>query len=308
MLNKTCIVISGATAAGKTKLSLQLAAYFKTNIISADSRQCYRELNIGVAKPTASDLKKIKHYFINTHSIHEEVNAGRFETYALRAVTEIFEQHDTAIMVGGTGLYLKAFCRGMDDMPEVKDQIRQWVRQQYETLGINWLQEMLQQHDPVFYGKGEMRNPQRMMRALEVKLSSGKSILELHSMPQKQRKFSIVSIGVELPRKNIYHNINKRADDMMEEGLLKEATALYPNRHLNALQTVGYTEIFDYIDGKHTLQQAVDTIKKNTRHYAKRQLTWFKKDKTIHWFAPDDVKSIINFIEGQINTKQQSTF
>ncbi len=308
MLNKTCIVILGPTAAGKTKLSLQLAEHFKTDIISADSRQCYRELHIGVAKPAASDLKKIKHYFINTHSIQEEMNAGRFEAYALQSVAEIFEQHDTAIMVGGTGLYIKAFCKGMDDMPEVKEEVRQWIRQQYGILGISWLQEMLRQHDPVFYSKGEMRNPQRMMRALEVKLSSGKSVLELHSLPQKPRRFAIISIGIELPRKSIYHNINKRVDDMMEEGLLEEATALYPYRHLNALQTVGYTELFDYIDAKCTLQKAVDAIKKNTRHYAKRQLTWFKKDESIHWFSPHDVKSIINFIEEQTNTKQQNAF
>ncbi|HTN05430.1 tRNA (adenosine(37)-N6)-dimethylallyltransferase MiaA [Agriterribacter sp.] len=304
MFNKTCIVISGPTAAGKTKLSLQLAEYFKTDIISADSRQCYRELNIGVAKPTASDLLKIKHYFISTHSIQEEMNAGRFETYALQSVAEIFEQHNIAIMVGGTGLYIKAFCKGMDDMPEVKEEVRQRVRQQYETIGISWLQEMLRQHDPVFYSKGEMQNPQRMMRALEVKLSSGKSILALHSLPQKQREFSVINIGMELPRKAIYHNINERVDSMMNEGLLEEATALYPYRHLNALQTVGYTELFDYIDGKCTIQEAVDTIKKNTRHYAKRQLTWFKRDESIHWFAPDDVKNIIDFIEERTHTKQ----
>ncbi|HRN58289.1 MAG TPA: tRNA (adenosine(37)-N6)-dimethylallyltransferase MiaA [Agriterribacter sp.] len=304
MFKKTCIVISGPTAAGKTTLSLRLAEHFKTDIISADSRQCYRELNIGVAKPDPSALKKIRHYFINTHSIHDEMNAGRFEAYALQAAAEIFEQHDTAIMVGGTGLYIKAFCKGMDDIPEIKEAVRQWVRQQYAVAGISWLREMLQQHDPVFYSKGEMRNPQRMMRALEVKLSLGVSVLELHSRPQKQRGFSIINIGVGLPRKDIYHNVNKRVDDMMEEGLLEEAAALYSYRHLNALQTVGYTELFDYMDGKCTLQEAVDAIKKNTRHYAKRQLTWFKKDKSIHWFAPGDVKNIIDRIETQINTKQ----
>lgn len=302
MFSKTCIVISGPTAAGKTMLSLQLAEYFNTDIISADSRQCFRELNIGVARPPASDLKRIKHYFISSHSIHEEMNAGIFEAYALQSVSEIFERRDVAVMAGGTGLYIKAFCTGMDDMPGVKDSVRQWVRQQYKEQGISWLQEMLHQHDPVFCDKGEMQNPHRMMRALEVVLSTGKSVLAMHSLPQKQRAFSIIHIGVELPRKEIYQNINQRVDDMMNDGLLEEATALYPCRELNALQTVGYTELFDYIEGKYTLQEAVDAIKKNTRHYAKRQLTWFKRDNSIHWFAPGEVKKIIDFIEERTNT------
>lgn len=302
MFSKTCIVISGPTAAGKTRLSLQLAEYFNTDIISADSRQCFRELNIGVARPPASDLKRIKHYFISSHSIHEEMNAGIFEAYALQSVSEIFERRDVAVMAGGTGLYIKAFCTGMDDMPGVKDSVRQWVRQQYKEQGISWLQEMLHQHDPVFCDKGEMQNPHRMMRALEVVLSTGKSVLAMHSLPQKQRAFSIIHIGVELPRKEIYQNINQRVDDMMNDGLLEEATALYPCRELNALQTVGYTELFDYMEGKYTLQEAVDAIKKNTRHYAKRQLTWFKRDNSIHWFAPGEVKKIIDFIEERTNT------
>lgn len=301
MSDKTCIIIVGPTAAGKTELSLQLAEHFDTAIISADSRQCYRELDIGVAKPGAADLQKIKHYFISSHSIHEVVNAGVFETYALQAVHEIFDKHDSAIMAGGTGLYIKAFCSGMDAIPEVKEEVRQLVRKQYHALSISWLQEMLQQHDPLFYAKGEIQNPQRMMRALEIKLSSGTSILKWHSLPQKQRDFSIIKIGVELPRKEIYHNINKRVDAMMEQGLLEEVKSLYPYRNINALQTVGYNELFDYIDGKLTLQEAVDTIKKNTRHYAKRQITWFKRDETIHWFAPGNKIDIIDFIEKQIH-------
>lgn len=308
MYNKTCIIVSGPTAAGKTRLSLELADFFNTGIISADSRQCFRELNIGVAKPPVSDLKRVKHYFIDSHSIHEEMNAGIFETYALHAVNEIFLDHDQAIMAGGTGLYIKAFCGGMDAIPDVNDLVRKKVRSQYELYGLSWLQDMLKQHDPDFYNKGEIKNPQRMMRALEVILSTGKSILAMHSYPGKRRPFSIINIGVELPREEVYRNINRRVDQMMDDGLLAEVTALYPYRHLNALQTVGYTELFDYLDGKYTIQQAVETIKKNTRHYAKRQLTWFKRDKSIHWFAPDDVKKIIDFIELQTNTNQQTAF
>lgn len=300
MPEKTCIIIVGPTAAGKTALSLQLAEYFDTAIISADSRQCYRELDIGVAKPGAAELQRIKHYFINSHSIHEVVNAGIFETYALRAVHEIFERHNIAVMAGGTGLYIKAFCYGMDAMPEVKEELREWVREQYHLLGISWLQQMLKQHDPLFYAKGEMQNPQRMMRALEMKLSSGTSILKWHSLPQKQRDFSIIKIGVALPRTEIYHNINKRVDAMMEQGLLEEAKSLYLYRNINALQTVGYSELFDYIDGRLTLHEAVDAIKKNTRHYAKRQITWFKKDNTISWFSPGNKADIIDFINKHV--------
>lgn len=301
MPDKTCIIIVGPTAAGKTALSLQLAEYFDTDIISADSRQCYRELDIGVAKPDAAELQKVKHYFINSHSIHEVVNAGIFESYALQAVHEIFERHNIAVMAGGTGLYIKAFCYGMDAIPEVKEELREWVREQYHALGISWLQQMLKQHDQLFYAKGEMQNPQRMMRALEIKLSSGTSILKWHSLPQKQRDFSIIKIGIELPRMEIYHNINKRVDAMMEQGLLEEAKGLYPYRNINALQTVGYTELFDYIDGTLTLREAVDAIKKNTRHYAKRQITWFKKDDTISWFSPGKNADIIDFIKKQVH-------
>lgn len=299
MFNKTCIVIQGPTATGKTNLSLQLASYFNTEIISADSRQCYREMEIGVAKPHPSDIEKIRHYFIGSHSIHEELNAAIFETYALDRIGEIFTRHNVAVMVGGTGLYINAFCNGIDAIPEVKDEIRQWVRQQYNIQGKDWLQTELQKKDGKFFNEGEMQNPQRMLRALEVKLSSGKSILEWHSRPKKQRSFNVVHIGIELPREIIYQHINTRVDEMMKQGLLEEATRLYPFRHLNALQTVGYTELFNFIDGKCTLEEAVEAIKQNTRHYAKRQLTWFKRNKEVHWFAPGDTEEIIAFVEKQ---------
>lgn len=297
MPRKTCIVISGPTAAGKTALSLQLAAYFNTEIISADSRQCYRELNIGVAKPDPADLQKINHYFINSHSIHDEVNVGIFESYALQAVATIFEKHDIAFLVGGTGLYINAFCQGLDNITQVKPSIRAEIRQQYAINGLPWLKTMIERHDPLFFAKGEVQNPQRMMRALEVKLSSGKSILEFHSHPSKQRDFSIIQTGIELPRKEIYARINRRVDDMMEKGLLKEVDALFPFRHLNALQTVGYTELFAFLEGKCTIEDAISDIKKHTRHYAKRQMTWFKRDPTIQWFAPADAERLMDVIK-----------
>lgn len=296
--HKTCIVIVGPTASGKTSLSLQLAAHFNTAIVSADSRQCYKELNIGVAKPAQQDLDRIQHYFINSHSIQNEVNAGVFESYALTAIAAIFERNNIAIMVGGTGLYIKAFCEGMDDMPAVDETIRTQVRTEYEANGLDWLQQMVKDNDPLFYEKGETKNPQRMLRALEVKLSSGKSILELHSSPRLKRDFDIVKIGMDLSREQVYQNINNRVDEMMQQGLLQEAEALYRYRALNALQTVGYTELFNYIDGNFTLEKAVEEIKKNTRHYAKRQLTWFKRDENIKWFSPLDTARILEYLNG----------
>lgn len=300
---KTCIVIVGPTASGKTDLALQLATHFHTSIVSADSRQCYRELNIGVAKPSTEDLQKIRHYFINSHSIQQEVNTGVFEMYALDAVAEIFTANDVAIMAGGTGLYIKAFCNGIDEMPEVNENTRAHLRKEYEDKGLEWLRQMIKDHDPLFYEKGESKNPQRMLRALEVKLSVGKSILELHSSPQVKRDFNIIKIGVQLPREQVYTNINLRVDGMMQQGLPEEVKRLYQYRHLNALQTVGYTELFNYLDGNFTLDKAVDEIKKNTRHYAKRQLTWFRRDQAIEWFSPLDKTGILQYLHDTITGK-----
>ncbi len=278
MNTKTCIIVSGPTAVGKTSQAIELALKNNTQIISADSRQCFKELNIGVAKPSDEQLQKVKHYFINSHSIHQEVNARIFEDYALEAVSEIFEKNDIAVMVGGTGLYIRAFIEGLDEIPEVDEFVRKEINQKYLLNGFDWLQNELKSNDPVFFAKGEMQNPQRMLRALEVKLSTGKSILDFHSQKKVKRDFEIKVSLLELPREELYNNINFRVDQMMENGLLKEAESLYPYKHLNALQTVGYKELFDYFDGKISLEKAVEEIKKNTRHYAKRQMTWFKKN------------------------------
>lgn len=299
---KTCIVIVGATASGKTSLSLQLAEYFKTEIISADSRQCYRELNIGVAKPCDNDLEKIKHYFINSHSIHDDVNAAVFENYALHAVHEIFSGNDRAIMVGGTGLYIKAFCQGMDEMPEIDEDIRQSLRSQYTNKGIEWLKQAVKENDPLFYAKGEIQNPQRMLRALEVKLSTGKSVFELRTAEIKKRPFNIIKVGIDLPRATLYDQINRRVDAMMEAGLPDEVKSLNDYRYINALQTVGYKELFEYIDGDVTLNEAVDNIKKNTRHYAKRQTTWFKRDTDIKWIEGNAAADALRVIDSERGT------
>lgn len=277
MNKKTCIIISGPTAAGKTAYAIDLALKFNTQIISADSRQCFKELHIGVAKPSTEQLQKVKHYFINTHSIHEEVNAKIFEEYALRSVNEIFTKNDIAVMVGGTGLYIKAFAEGLDNIPATNEIIRNEINERYAHEGPQWLQDQIKLHDPGFFNKGEMQNPQRMLRALEVKLSTGKSILNFHSGKKIQRDFEIKNILMDLPREQLYNNINRRVDQMMLNGLLKEAESLFPYRHLNALQTVGYKELFDYFEKKISLDTAVAAIKKNTRHYAKRQITWLRK-------------------------------
>lgn len=293
--NKTVIIIAGPTASGKTAVAIQLALHFKTEIISADSRQCFKELNIGVARPTAEELQQAKHHFIASHSIQEEVTAATFEEYALQKTKELFQQHDVVIMVGGTGLYIKAFCEGLDAMPAIDPAIRQQVIKDYEEKGLSWLQEQLRQKDPLFYEMGEMQNPQRMMRALEVAEATGQSIFSFRRKEKAQRDFNILKIGLDIPKEQLHQQIHTRVDQMMKAGLVAEVRSLLPYRHLNALQTVGYAEIFKYMNGKTSLEKAIEQIKTNTRQYAKRQLTWFRKDEEIKWFAPGQVIEMIDF-------------
>jgi tRNA dimethylallyltransferase len=282
-MNKTVIIVTGPTASGKTAMAIELAKKHHTAIISADSRQCFKEMNIGVAKPSADELAVIKHYFIDSHSIHEEVNAAVFEQYALNTVNKIFENNEVAIMAGGTGLYIKTFCEGLDEMPVVPAEIRNHIIQEYELNGLSWLQEQIKLQDPVFYASGEIQNPQRLMRALEIKLSTGISIKELQKSKKVQRTFNIIKYGIDIPKEQLHNNINTRVNKMMEAGLVEEVRSLIPYRHLNALQTVGYSEIFDYFDNKLSLPEAIERIKINTRQYAKRQLTWFRRDPEIQW-------------------------
>jgi tRNA dimethylallyltransferase len=281
--NKTVIVITGPTASGKTSLAIQAAQQYTTEIISADSRQCYREMNIGVAKPTAEQLNAVPHHFINSHSIRDEVNAVTFADYANRAADKIFIERDILIMVGGTGLYIKAFTDGLDDIPSIDPAIRERILAGYERNGLQWLQEQIRMKDPLFFNEGEVQNPQRLMRALEVVEGTGRSIRVFHTGVAATRKYDIVKYAIDIPREQLYDNINNRVDKMMEDGLVEEVRALLPYRHLNALQTVGYSELFEYFDGKLSLSEAVSRIKQNTRNYAKRQMTWFRKDKQIKW-------------------------
>lgn len=293
---KTVVIIAGPTAVGKTTVAIELAKHFQTEIISADSRQCFKELNIAVARPSEKELQQVKHHFIASHSIHDEVNAARFEKYSLEKTNELFQQHDVLVMVGGTGLYIKAFCEGLDEIPEIQTGIRNTIVTDYNNNGIQWLQEQIKKHDPDYSIIGEMQNPQRLMRALEVKLSTGRSILDYRKNKKAERDFNIIKIGLELPKVELHRNINARVDAMIEAGLADEVKKLIPYKNLNALQTVGYSEIFDYMDGKLLLAEAIERIKTNTRQYAKRQITWFKKDKEIQWFAPAQLSEIVEFV------------
>ncbi len=282
-MNKTCIIIVGPTAVGKTRFAIDLASRLQTSIISADSRQCFRELNIGVAKPSLAELEQVKHYFINSHSIHEEVNAALFEKLSLSWINEIFDRNDFALMVGGTGLYIKAFAEGMDDIPVSVPGIREEIISSYDKNGIDWLKEQIKLLDPLFNDQGEINNPQRMIRALEVKLSTGKSILSFRTLKKTARAFKIIKIGLELPRDQLYERINTRVDEMIRQGLIEEARELFPFKNLNALRTVGYTELFEYFEGRLNLDRAIELIRMNSRHYAKRQLTWLRRDSEIKW-------------------------
>ncbi|HUQ66021.1 MAG TPA: tRNA (adenosine(37)-N6)-dimethylallyltransferase MiaA [Flavitalea sp.] len=286
MKNKTVILITGPTASGKTSLALTTAQHYQTQIISADSRQCFIEMNIGVAKPSSAELALIKHYFINSHSIHDEVNAATFAQYATDAAQEIFNHHDVLVMAGGTGLYIKAFFEGLDDIPPVSAEIRETIVKQYEQHGLEWLQDQICLSDPDFFTKGEIKNPQRLMRALEVIRATGKSIREFHKNVNGKgasEKYKVIKYAIKITREELYENINNRVEIMMHDGLLEEVRLLIPYRRLNALQTVGYSELFEHLDGKLSLEEAVNKIKQNTRNYAKRQMTWFRKDKDIRW-------------------------
>jgi len=294
-LSKTVYIIVGPTAIGKTALAIQLAKHLQTEIISADARQCYKELNIGVARPSIEELNQVQHHFIASHSIQETVNASVFEHYALDIAEKLFETKDNIVMVGGTGLYIKAFCEGLDDIPAIDPAIRSNIITAYESNGLAWLQAQLAQKDPAYWEQAEQENPQRLMRALEVMEGLGKSILTFQCRQKKERPFKIVTIGMEMDRALLYDRINLRVESMISAGLEQEVNSLLPYFSLNALQTVGYREWLAYFNKEVTLKEVINSIQQNTRHYAKRQMTWFKKDSTIRWFDatnPDLLKTI----------------
>jgi len=299
----TLIVLSGPTASGKTSLAIRLAQHFQTAIVSADSRQFFREMNIGTAKPTAEELAQAPHYFIDSHSITEDYSVGQYEREALELLQTLFQTHDTVILTGGSGLYINALCQGMDQFPEVPEAIRQSVEDDLEKRGIDYLQEELRTADPQYYAEVDLNNPHRLIRALSVCRSSGRPYSSFRKSGAAARFFRPIYLQLHWPRAELYSRINHRVDLMLEAGLEEEARSLYPQKHMTALQTVGYQEFFDYFDGNISRGKAIELIKRNSRRYAKRQLTWFRRDG--HWkrFRPGEWEEILQYLE--LSRKEQ---
>ncbi len=291
------IVIAGPTAVGKTEVGLHLAEHFKTEIISADSRQIYKELETGTAKPTPAELSRASHHFINTHSIEQPYDAGTYGREALALIHTLFQKYETLILCGGSGLYIKAVLDGFDEMPEIPSGMREQITEEYQSKGLQWLQEKVRVVDPDFFEQADINNPHRLIRALELFSASGLRPSQFRASEKRQHDFNIIKIGLELEREQLYSRINARMDAMIEKGLFDEARRFFPQRNLNALQTVGYREIFEYIEGKYDREEAIRLLKRNTRRYAKRQLTWFKRDPEMHWFNPDQVEEMIGLID-----------
>ena len=297
---KTLIVIAGPTAIGKTALAIKVAQHYQTEIISADSRQFFKEMSIGTAKPNAQELGAVPHHFINSHSINQDFSVGTFEKEALAKIEELYRTHHVLIMVSGSGLYMNAVLYGFDEIPKANENIREKLNQEFRKEGIEPLQNQLKQLDSVYYKEVDINNPQRIIRALEVCLSTGKPFSSYRNAPKKTREFNTILIGLETERKTLYERINHRVDLMMENGLLNEVESLKEYQHLNALKTVGYSELFSYLNGDCSLEQTIDKIKQNTRNFAKRQLTWFRKNKDVVWFKPNEKEKIFSFLKEKI--------
>ncbi len=293
---KFLVVIAGPTAVGKTDVAISLAKEWHTEIISADSRQFYSEMSIGTAKPDSQQLNEVKHHFVGQLSIHDYYNVSKFETESLLLLQKLFEIHDIVFMVGGSGLYIDAVCKGIDDFPDPEPELRAYLKGIYMDDGIGKLQEMLLSLDPEYYATVDINNPNRLLRALEVCHTTGKKFSEQRLNSAKNRDFRIIKIGLALPRPELFSRIESRVDQMIENGLVKEVENLLPFRHLNALKTVGYKEIFEFLNSEITLQQAIVNIKTNTRRYAKRQLTWFNRTDEYKWFGPSQIKEITNYL------------
>ena len=296
----TLIVVLGPTGVGKSAISIQLAQYFQTHIISADSRQFFRELRIGTAVPPISDLEKVPHHFIQNKSIHHYYNVSEFEVEALQLIDQLFQRHNPLIMTGGSMLYLDTICKGIDDIPTVDPAIRNEVVTWHEQHGLEALQHRLLEVDPEYYHLVDLNNPKRLLHAIEIFQMTGRPFTSFRKNTVKQRPFRIIKIGINQDRETLYRRINQRVDQMMNEGLLEEVKTVYPYRELNSLNTVGYKELFSYLDGTCSLDEAVDLIKRNSRRYARKQLTWFRRDQEIVWFEPDQVQAIIEHVDQKL--------
>lgn len=294
---KRLIVIVGPTGSGKTDLSIRLALHYRAPILSTDSRQVYRGMPIGTAQPTEEQLNTVEHHFIASHDIEDKLSCGEYEVQALACLEKLFAQHDDVVAVGGSGLYVRALCEGMDELPQADEALRRELERRLADEGIGALAAQLRELDPRYYEEVDRSNPARVVRALEVCLQTGRPYSAQRTGVRRERPFRIIKIGVNLPREVLYDRINRRVDAMVAEGLEAEARRLYPHRELNALQTVGYREFFDCFDGRVTRDEAVELIKRNTRRYAKRQLTWFRRDPEIRWFSPTDDEEMIRYID-----------
>ena len=296
--SKTLLLILGPTGVGKTELSLRVAEHFGCPILNCDSRQVYRSIPIGTAAPTEEEQARVKHYFVATRDLDQDYNAGQYERDAIALMEELFRTCDTLVMTGGSMLYADAVCNGLDDLPAVPETIRRQVHQAYETKGLAWLQSEVQRLDPDYWNEVDQQNPARLTHCVELCLTTGKPYSSLRTATTKIRPFRILKIGLERPREELYDRINRRVEQMIADGLVEEARKVYHLRHLNSLQTVGYRELFACFDGEYDLARAIELIQQNTRHYAKRQMTWFRRDKTIHWLnADNDYEENIHLID-----------
>ena len=298
---KTLVVLLGPTAVGKTDLSLELAEQLHTSIISADSRQLYADLKIGTAAPTPDQQARVQHHFVGTLQLSDYYSAARYADEVLALLDTLFQQQDVALLTGGSMMYIDAVCQGMDDIPTVDADTRAMMWKRYDEVGLEGIQRELKMLDPEYYAIVDLKNHKRIIHALEIYYITGKTFTSFRQRKQAERPFHIIKIGLNRERDELFSRINQRVDQMMQEGMLEEAKKVYPYRHLNSLNTVGYKELFKYLDGEWTIEEAVEKIKRNTRIYAKKQLTWFKKDMSIRWFHPDQRTDIISYINSQLN-------
>lgn len=302
-MHKYLIVLTGPTGIGKTGVGISIAQYFKTEIVSSDSRQIFKELTIGTAVPEKKELEAVKHHFIQTHSIYENYNASKYENEALDVINYLFNKHNLVLMVGGSMLYIDAVCRGIDIMPDADPEIRKSLKEKFEVEGLESLRFQLKKVDPDYYQTVDLKNPNRIIHALEISIMTGRPYSSFRSNPKKPRPFSIIKIGLNCEREQLHQRINMRVDNMISAGLEEEARRYYPLKHLNSLNTVGYRELFSYFDGENTRDRAIELIKRNSRRYARKQLTWYRGDNEMNWFDPHQTKDIISFIENKISEK-----
>ena len=303
---QTLIVLIGPTGVGKTDLSLELAERFHTDIVSADSRQIYANLPIGTAAPTLEQLKRVKHFFIGTLQLTDYYSAAQYEEDALKVLDELFQKHETVILTGGSMMYVDAICKGIDLIPTIEQETREMMQQKYHEQGLESLCQELKLLDPEYYQIVDRKNPKRIIHALEICYQTGQTYTSFRTHPKKERPFRMIKIGLTRPREELYTRINLRVDNMIENGLMEEALRVYPQRELNSLNTVGYKELFHYLDGVWTLEYAIEKIKVNTRTYARKQLTWFKHDSDIRWFHPDEKEAIFKYIDDALHETQAS--